>query len=393
MALATLGGASVRNWQGVRVFSYKPRRPNTPGLHPWLVDMESKTLRAEACWAAMGALKLQGFVPDVVIGHPGWGEPLFVKQVWPRARLGLYAEFFYRADGADMGFDPEFGSVDPAADACRLQMKNLNNLAHLDQADAAISPTLWQANTFPAHWRERICVAHDGIDTDVLRPSPGVRFTIPDGDEVLTRDDEVITFVARHLEPYRGFHIFMRVLPELLRARPNARVLLVGDEAPGYGAVAPPGTTWRTLFTDEVRHQISESDWTRVHFLGRLGRDAFTMLLQVSRVHVYLTYPFVLSWSLLEAMSVGACIVASDTAPVREVIQHAEQGLLVEFFDRQSLLKTLQQVLDDPAQRLRLGKQARQRVREDYDLKRVCLVKQLNWAFSLAESVNQSPRF
>lgn len=382
VALGILGAPAARTWQGVRVLSYRPQGTNTPGLHPWLLDIESKTLRAEACWQAMRSLKAQGFEPDVVLAHPGWGEPLFTKRVWPHTKLALYAEFFYQGEGADMGFDPEFAAADAQADACRLQLKNLNHLAHLEQADAAISPTQWQAATFPDHWRSRIFVSHDGIDTDTLRPNPEVRFELP-GVRPLTRDDEVMTFVSRHLEPYRGFHVFMRALPELLRMRPQAQVLLVGDEEAGYGARAPDGQTWRQLFTQEVRANISDADWSRVHFLGRLDREQFTRLLQVSRVHVYLSYPFVLSWSLLEAMSVGAAIVASDVAPVREVIDNGEQGLLVDFFDRDQLVRHVAGLLDAPSERLRLGAKARQRTQERYDLHRLCLPQQLNWVDDL----------
>lgn len=379
VALGILGTPAARTWQGVRVLSYRPQGSNTPGLHPWLLDIESKTLRAEACWRAMRSLKEQGFEPDVVLAHPGWGEPLFAKRVWPATKLALYAEFFYQAEGADMGFDPEFAAADPQADACRLQMKNLNHLAHLDQADAAISPTRWQAATFPEHWRDRIFVSHDGIDTDALCPNTEVRFEWPGGARPLTREDEVVTFVSRHLEPYRGFHVFMRALPELLRARPQAQVLLVGDEEAGYGARAPDGQTWRQVFTREVRPGISDIDWSRVHFLGRLDRDRFTRLLQVSRVHVCLSYPFVLSWSLLEAMSVGAAIVASDVAPVREVIDHGTHGLLVDFFDRDQLIRSVVGLLDDAAERSRLGAQARRRAQAQYDLQSICLPQQLRW--------------
>lgn len=377
------GQLQPQSWRGVQVRPYRVVAGNTPGLHPWLVDMETKTLRAQACWSAMRQLRQEGFVPDVIIGHHGWGEPLFAKQVWPQAKLGLYAEFFYRLDGADVGFDAEFAPPDADADACRLQMKNLNHLAHLDQADGALSPTHWQANTFPPHWRERICVAHDGIDTDVLCPDPAARFALPSG-TVLTRDDEVITFVARNLEPYRGFHVFMRALPELLRLSPRAQVLLVGGEGTGYGAAAPAGTSWRQIFSNEVRHQISDTDWDRVHFLGRVEREAFTRLLQVSRVHVYLSYPFVLSWSLLEAMSVGACIVASNTAPVREAITDGEHGRLVDFFDVSALAGQIHQLLNDAKERQRLGRSARERALAFYDLQRVCLPLQMAWAQRLA---------
>lgn len=384
IALAIRPSTGVQAWRGVRVVSYEVRGRNTPGLHPWLVDMETKTLRAEACWRAAQALKDQGFSPALIVAHPGWGEPLFLKQVWPQARLVLYAEMFYQAAGGDLGFDPEFASRHAAADACRLQMKNLNHLAHLGQADALLSPTHWQANTFPAVWRERIRVIHDGIDTDAICPWPDARFGLPGG-ETLTRDDEVVTYVARHLEPYRGIHVFLRALPDLLRRRPVARVVLVGDDGVGYGAAPPPDTGWRQIFTQEVRGQIPDKDWARVHFVGKLGRNDFTRLLQVSRVHVYLSYPFVLSWSLLEAMSAGCCIVASATAPVREVITHGEHGELVDFFDRHGLVDRLAALLDDPARRNRLGQHARERAIARYDLKRVCLPRQLAWLNDLAE--------
>ncbi len=385
VAMAIRPAAEVQVWHGVRLVAYQVRGGNTPGLHPWLVDMETKTLRAEACWLAARGLEQQGFSPKLIVAHPAWGEPLFLKQVWPAARLVLYAEMFYLPNGADAGFDPEFPPADAHSAACRLQMKNLNHLAHLDQADALLSPTQWQANTFPAGWRDRIRVIHDGIDTDTLCPALGASFPLASG-EPLTRGDEVVTYVARNLEPYRGFHVFMRSLPELLRQRPKARVVLVGSDQTGYGAAAPGGKTWRQALVDEVRQQIPDADWARVHFVGRLSRDDFTSLLQVSRVHVYLSYPFVLSWSLLEAMSVGCCIVASDTAPVREAITDGEHGRLVDFFDREALLGRIQALLDDEAERERLGRQARERAVQRYDLRRVCLPRQIAWLNDLAQA-------
>ncbi|WP_284306774.1 glycosyltransferase [Hydrogenophaga electricum] len=378
VALGILGQPAVRNWNGVRVLSYQPRRSNTAGLHPWLVDMETKLIRGEACWQAMRSLQAQGFRPDLVMAHPGWGEPLFAKQVWPGSPLAIYAEFFYQAEGADMGFDPEFAPPDAQAERCRLQMKNLNHLAHLEQASAAISPTHWQASTFPAYWRDRIEVCHDGIDTDAIRPDLQACFPLPAG-QVLTRDDEVVTYVARHLEPYRGFHVFMRLLPELLRARPHAHIVIVGDDGKGYGADAGAGQSWRQRLTQEIDSQMPVGGWRRVHFISRLPRDAFTRLLQITRLHCYLTYPFVLSWSLLEAMSAGACILASDTAPVREVIQNGQQGILVDFFDRHAWLAQAVALLEQPETRQALSASARQRAVAHYDLRTVSLSRQLAW--------------
>jgi glycosyltransferase involved in cell wall biosynthesis len=264
-----------------------------------------------------------------------------------------------------------------------LRLKNLNNLLHFEVADAGISPTQWQASTFPEPFRNKITVVHDGIDTEALAPNPKVSLTL-NGKLALTRQDEVITFVNRNLEPYRGYHIFMRALPEILRRRPKARVLLVGADDVSYGARPTEGKKWKDIFAAEVRPLISDADWARVHFLGHVAYAHFIPLLQLSTVHVYLTYPFVLSWSLLEAMSVGCAIVASDTQPLREAITHDNTGRLVDFFDVPALVNEVCALLDDPAARARLGANARAFARANYDLKSICLPRQLEWVEGLA---------
>lgn len=371
------------SWRGVRLVAYQPFRGTTPGVHPWVSDFETKTIRGEAAFRAALALRQSGFSPDVIIAHPGWGESLFLKDVWPEARLGIYCEFFYHAQGVDVGFDPEFPVSDPG-EVCRLRLKNLNNLMHFESADAGVSPTYWQASTFPEPFRSKISVVHDGIDCETIAPNSSVSLTF-NGDLKVTRNDEVITFVNRNLEPYRGYHVFMRALPEILRRRPEARVLIVGADDVSYGARPPEGRKWKDIFANEVRPQINDADWGRVHFLGTLPYQHFIALLQLTTVHVYLTYPFVLSWSLLEAMSVGCAIVASDTQPLREAIRHDETGRLVDFFDVPGLIKEICALLEDPATRQRLGTAAREFARANYDLKTICLPKALNWVEALAE--------
>lgn len=380
------------NWNGIHVVPYWPQRGSTPNVHPWVSDFETKTIRGEACFRAALRLREGGFSPDVIVSHHGWGESLFLKQVWPQARMGVYCEFYYREEGADTGFDPEFERSDPG-DACRLQLKNLNNLLHFEAADAGISPTQWQASTFPEPFRSRITVIHDGIDTRSLAPDPAAqfRFTAADGQtRILTRADEVITFVNRNLEPYRGYHTFMRALPDLLRRRPSAQVLVVGGDGVSYGAKPDPQKyggldSWKAIYTQEVREQIPDSDWARVHFLGNLPYSDFIPLLQVSRVHLYLTYPFVLSWSLLEAMSVGCAIVASDTAPLREAILPETTGVLVDFFSPKALVDASDRLLNDAAARERLGQAARRHAQTHYDLESICLPQQIEWVQRLAE--------
>jgi glycosyltransferase involved in cell wall biosynthesis len=385
-ALAELGSNVValtmqevpnKNIGLIKAFSYKPTRGTSKGIHPWLSDFETKVIRGEACFTACLALKKQGFYPDIVIAHPGWGESLFVKEVWEETRLGIYCEFFYRSRGADVGFDPEFS--DTTNDFyCRLRLKNLSYLAHVEIADSALCPTRWQADSFPEPLKKLITVIHDGIDTRVAIPREDVRLFL-NGSKGLSRREEVITFVNRNLEPYRGYHIFMRSLPLLLRRRPELQVLIIGGDGVSYGQKASNGGSWRDIFAEEVRAEISDADWSRVHFLGNIPYEQFISVLQLSSVHVYLTYPFVLSWSLLEAMSCGCAIVASDTSPVREVIFENETGRLFDFFDCESLVSLIIELLNDPAMRIRLGKNARAFVSENYELREICLPKQIKW--------------
>ena len=386
----TMQATEAKTWEGVELIRYGANRGTTPNIHPWVSDFETKTIRGEACFRAALKLKAEGVNPDVIIAHHGWGESLFLKDVWPHAKLGIYCEFFYHPQGADVGFDPEFPAKDEG-DICRLRLKNLNNLLHFEVADTGISPTHWQASTFPEPFRSKITVVHDGIDTEAVAPNLQTNLTLKksSGEAIgLTRADEVITFVNRNLEPYRGYHTFMRALPAILRRRPHAKILMIGADDVSYGArpdAAKYGNKkWKDIFIEEVRPQISDADWARVHFLGSVPYQHFIPLLQVSTVHVYLTYPFVLSWSLLEAMSAGCAIVASDTQPLREAITHDETGRLVSFFDAAALADEVCGLLDDPAARARLGAAARLFAQENYDLKTVCLPKQLAWVASMA---------
>jgi glycosyltransferase involved in cell wall biosynthesis len=372
---------------GVELVRYDVASRTGQGTHRWLADLEVKTLRGEAAWQAAVKLREQGFVPDVIVAHPGWGESLFLQQVWPQARLGIYCEFFYQHQGADVGFDPEFGSPD-TDNACRLQMKNANYELHFARAHAGIAPTHWQASLFPEPFASRVAVIHDGIRTDLIRPDPSARIRVQTSQGVwqLGQDDEIITFVNRNLEPYRGYHQFMRALPAILKARPQARVLIIGGNEVSYGA-APPAApngqaqTWREIFLNEVKGDL---DLSRVHFVGKVAYADYLRVLQVSTVHVYLTYPFVLSWSLLEAMSAGCAIVASDTAPVREAIRHGETGQLVDFFEPAALAQQVVALCENPTERVRLGAQARAFAVEHCDLETRCLPRQIEWVRGIA---------
>jgi glycosyltransferase involved in cell wall biosynthesis len=375
------GTDKKRQWAGIDIYSYSVTKSSTPGIHPWLTDFETKIIRAESSFNACISLKNSGINPDVIVAHHAWGDSLFLKEVWPKAKLGIYCEFFYSSIGADVGFDPEFPPSDPY-DPCRIRLKNLTNFLHFDLAETGISPTQWQASTFPLPFREKISVIHEGIDTDILHPNVLAQIKLPNG-VVLTKDDPVITFVNRNLEPYRGYHSFIRSLPEVMR-RTKAHVFIVGGDGNGYGPPPIQGSTWKRIFLDEIAGSLKSEELSRIYFLDWIDYKDYVSLIQCSSVHVYLTYPFVLSWSVLEAMSVGCAVIGSKTPPVEEVINHGENGLLVDFFNYSEIAESICLVLEDSKLRERLEVAARQTIVDEFDLRKTCLPAQIKWIEQLS---------
>ncbi|MFC5737621.1 glycosyltransferase [Sinirhodobacter huangdaonensis] len=353
----------------VRVVKY--RKPGAVTIEPRLTRMYAEVSERglRAAFAARSLRERHGYVPDVIFGHSGWGETLYLKEVWPEAKLLVYAELMYRTTGLDTDFDPEF-----ARPGLESRISTTARSAHLIQAmvqaDAALSPTAFQAGTFPPELRAKITVCHDGIDTERVKPDPAARFTVPGTTQTFRPGDEVLTFVSRSLEPYRGFHTFMRALPAVMAARPAAQVLIVGEEGQSYGGAPKDAASWKQKMLAEVGDRL---DMSRVHFLGRVSYTDFVSILQVGRVHAYLTYPFVLSWSLMESMAAQALVIASDTAPLREVITDGVNGRLVDFFDVAGWSAALSEALADPARYDPLRAAARRTILETYDLQSVCL--------------------
>lgn len=289
------------------------------------------------------------------------------------------SSFFYQTHQSDLDFDPEF----PPSEALRTKarLKNMWPLWMLDQVDHGVCPTYFQRDTHPSVYHDKLSVIHEGIDTHRFVPKADVFITLGDG-LTLTRNDNVVTFFNRDLEPLRGYHVFMRALPALLEKHPDVHVLIVGGDGVSYGA-PPESGSWKQHYLEEVGRQL---DPKRVHFLGRVPHNTLIGLMQLSRAHVYLTYPFVLSGSLLEAMSCAAPVIGSDTAPVREVITHGENGLLVDFFDTQALVEQISYALNNPDVMQPLRDKARASVIEYYDLYSRCLPRQLELVSSLLNS-------
>jgi len=348
---------------GVNKITYPRDSRGHVNCHAYSLEIDRAIYAAASVADVCRGLREQGFRPDLIVGHSGWGETLFVKNVFPDVPLLANFEFFYHARGVDVDFDPEFISIfnDPA----RLQARNGIILMAFHAADWGQSATQWQRGLHPPEMQSRISVLHEGVDTQRACPKPDASFTLPETGRVLTRRDEVITYVARNLEPYRGFHVFMRALPQLLRRRKRAQVVIVGGDGVSYGAPPPPRSTFRQMMLEELGAKL---DLTRVHFVGLLEYRAYLSLLQISSAHVYLTYPFVLSWSFIEAMAAGCAIVGSDTPPVMEVLRDGENGLAVDFFSPEGIADRVDEILDHPDRRADLRLAARETAVRDFDL-------------------------
>lgn len=351
---------------GIRLLEYLPL-PHNSSPDRYMGEIEINVMNGLAVARLCEGLKRDGFLPDIVIGHCGWGEVIFVKDVWPNAPLLGYFEFFYRATGSDLDFDKEFPPSPD--DVLRLRVRNTTNLLSLDACDWGQTPTDWQRNQYPPRYRDRISVIHEGIDTAKVGPEPSARIWLQGGAS-LSRDDEVVTYSARNLEPYRGFHIFMRAVPRILSRRPNARVVVIGSDGVSYGRRPVGDANWRQHMMRELGDSI---DMSRIFFVGKLPFQQYLAVLQLSAAHVYLTYPFVLSWSLLEAMSAGCLVIGSRTPPVEEVVTDQENGLLVDFFDVEGLTDRVCSVLADRTATASIRQAARNTVVSQFDLNTACL--------------------
>ncbi len=366
--------------EGVTVLKYKPARSTSKNIHPWITDFETKVIRAEASALALIELRDKGFTPDVVCVHPGWGESLFVKDVYSNTKIIAFHEFYYHGRGVDVGFDPEF--LDDSFEMrARVKLKNTHLLLSYEDADKIIAPTEWQKQVAPAWVQQKTEVVFDGVDTDLVTPNDAAVITL-NGSVTLTKQDEIITFVNRNLEPYRGWHIFARAIPLIQAARPNAKILIVGADGISYGAKPTDAANWKEKFWGEIADRV---DASRIYFLGHIDYKHFIAVLQISTAHVYLTYPFVLSWSLMEAMSAGAVVIGSDTPPLKEVIEDGKNGFLVDFFDAPALANKIADTLANRESLSHIRKNARDTIVKRYDLKKVCLPKQIEIVESIKE--------
>jgi len=356
---------------GVNRVVYSPKREARPETHHYVRPLENAVLQGQGVYRLAEQLKARGFVPDVVYGHSGWGPTLFIKDIFPQAKLLCYFEWFYHAHGSDADFDPSDRLT--ADDEARIRIKNAPILQDLYSCDRGLSPTYWQRQQFPLEYHNKITVLHDGIDTNFFCPKPRAKLVLPRIHLDLSQVDEIVTYATRGMEPYRGFPQFIEAVALLQQKRPNCHVVIVGENRVAYGKPLPDGKTYKEAMLEKY-----DLDLSRVHFTGWLPYEEYLQVLQASSAHVYLTRPFVLSWSLMESLATGCLVVGSRTAPVMEVIQDGVNGLLADFFSPQEICDRILEALNHPDKMAAIRAKARETVLERYDLAQL-LPQHLQW--------------
>jgi glycosyltransferase involved in cell wall biosynthesis len=365
--IATIGSASANDFRGIVPRRWSLGRGTTLGIFDPATRAEADLLRGAAAAHQARLLKADGFIPDLIIGHPGWGETVHMSTIFPGVPQIMFGEFFYLPVGGDVAFDPEFETRNDAQDM-RVHAKNAVMALAYAQADVIVSPTAFQASTFPIGLQSRIRIFHEGISLEAATRNPDATLTLPNG-RVLDAKTPTITFINRNYERLRGFHIFMRALPALMAARPDAEVVIIGsDSGGGYGGQLADKVTWKQKMLAEVGDRL---DLSRLHFMGRVSHADMIAALSISWAHVYYTYPFVLSWSLVEAMACECLILGSDTGPVRDAITHGETGILNDFFDVEALSRAMIDACANPHNYAKMRSQARDAALAQFDKDKV----------------------
>lgn len=346
---------------GVQKVIYETSRQARPETHHYVRNLENAVLQGQGFYREAQKLKTQGFIPDVVYGHCGWGAELFVKDIFPQAQFLGFFEWYYHAHGTDADFDPN-DPMDADTEA-KIRVKNATMLLDLTSCDRGLCPTNWQKQQFPPEYHSKLIVRHDGVNTGFFKPNPGAKLVLPSVNLDLSGAEEIVTYATRGMEPYRGFPQFMEAAALIQQRRPKAHIVVVGEDRVAYGKKLPDGQTYKQQMLEKL-----DLDLSRLHFTGSLPYSQYLQVLQASSAHVYLTRPFVLSWSMIEAMSVGCAVIGSKTAPVQEVIKDGYNGLLVDFFSPEEIAQRVDEVLDHPDRLAELRTRARETVVQNYDL-------------------------
>lgn len=348
-----------RDLPGVEKRLYKSRLGASLANHPCTRNFENTVVEAHAVYEALKSMP--DLEPDLIVAHTGFGSSLFLPLLYD-APIINFMEYFYRVTGGTLGYRPEV----PVAEETllRLKTKNAMILLDLENCTRGWTPTHYQRDHFPPEFHQKIDVIFDGIDTGIYYRRQGARDRHAAALD-LPPDVRVVTYVARGFEMTRGFDIFMRAAKRIYQQFPKVVFVVVGADSVHYGA------DLQHIREKSFRHHVlanDEFDLSKFRFTGFVPEETLADYLSLGDVHIYLTEPFIASWSMVDAMSCGAVLLASDQTCVREYVVSGQNGLLCDFFDVEELARQAVGVLRDPAAYRPLSEAAQQTVRERYSV-------------------------
>lgn len=356
--LAFITSHQTAEFDGVDIRRYEKPEPKPQGMIHYLGSLNDNLFNAREVTKQAIELARDGFKPDAIIGHIGWCSLVFMKDVFPTAKLIGYTEWYYRWENSWEYFSTQKAPMDLKA---KTRMQNAPSLIGLESLDVSVTPTHWQRSVFPQTHQRKMEVIHEGIDTQVCRPQERCELKLPS--VVLGENTKIVTYIARSMEPARGFFSYMAAVEKLCKIDPNLQFVVLGRKRSAYSNGTKEGDSYQQQAMAKY-----DCDWSRVHFCGKLPYQDYLQVLRNTSVHIHLSMPLFLSWSLLEAMSCGCAIVGSENAPVNEVIKHDENGRVVPFFDTNALVGEINSLLSDPVSAKRLGAAARQTVLDKYEV-------------------------
>lgn len=358
---------------GITKLVYTPKNQFERSTNPYLQNLEDAIIHGQAAAGVLLEMKHRDIKPDLIFSFSGWGTSVFIKDIFPNVPLLTYFEWY--RDTKNLEFDLDGIPIDEATRGL-LRCNNTHVLMSLNSCDAGISPTLWQKSQFPKEYQDKIKIIHDGIDTNYYMPDKNAKLSIKSENLEFTKDDEIITYGTRGMEPCRGFPEFMKAVNKLLEKRPNTHFVIAGDDISCYSE-NNTNESYKELMFKELDFNMN-----RVHFVGKLPIEEYRKFLQISSAHVYLTQPFVLSWSMLEAMATGCCVIGSNTEPVLEVIEDNINGLITEHSNIDDLVAKIEYALDNKDKMEKIRGNARNTIIEKYDISKT-LPKQMALIHSL----------
>jgi glycosyltransferase involved in cell wall biosynthesis len=363
----------------VRLIHYAPIGGATAKTHYCTRTIENTVAHAHGVYESCKAAR--DLRPDLIVGHSGLGPTMFLRELYDCPVIN-YFEYFYRAHDSDLDFRSD--QTPRELDVLRTYYRNSIFLTDLEYCDAGYSPTRWQKSTLPARFHDKVEVIFDGIDTALWKPRPGVARkvmgrTVPDS-------IRIVTYVSRGFESMRGFDILMQVAKRIYCELPNVVFAIVGSDRVAYGGDhhATNGKTYR-------EHVLAQDDYdlSKFIFTGLLPPQELADLLSISDLHLYFTVPFVLSWSLFNALACGAVVVASNTEPVRELLTHGQTALMADFFNVEALAAHSLNVLRKPDEHRFLGRNGRGLIEARYGLDK-CVADMINFFQRVASGRIQS---